>query len=262
MIETVDRRIFGAIEFVDDVTDARVLAPLRIEASGVGLMRNRSGFYVIREFDGHDAYTRAFDDADPNPTRSDVPMTVRDPGHHYLPRAFTVALPRLLPTPTSPVADADNAMRPVQVRLSPAASLPLRGAWAVLRLRVIVDGSSPELGLANVLVEATPAVAGLAVQRTMTDASGEALVVIASVPPLLPDPGPAGLTREFKLALNLVLDKEVVRTSADRDIPVPDPKRVLDRRDASNPDVKAVAATEQLLSAGTSRRSQAKVTWP
>jgi hypothetical protein len=262
MIETVERRIFGAIEFLDDLTGARVLSALRIEAPGVGLMRNRAGLYVIRTLDGQDDYTRAFDDPPANPPRSDVAMSVRDPENRYLPRAFTLALPRLLPTPTLPAVDADNAMRPVQVRLSAAASVSLRATWAALRLRVVVNGSSPELGLANVLVEATPAVTGLTVQRTMTDRHGEALVVIAGAPPMLPDPGPAGLTREFKCAINLVLDKAVVRTSADADIPLPDPARVIARRDAAHADVREVAATEQVLSAGTSRRSQAKVTWP
>ncbi|RQP21470.1 hypothetical protein [Piscinibacter terrae] len=266
MIETIDRRVFGAIEFVDDVTEARVLAPLTVQAPGVGLMRSQSGFYVIRTFDGHDDYTRAFDDAPANPPRTDVAMTVQDPERRYLPRGFTVALPRLLRTPTSPVTDADNAVKPVQVRLSPAASLTLRGTWAAMRLRVVVDAAGPEVGLANVLVEATPAVTGLTVQRTMTDFNGEALVVIAGAPPMLPDPGPAGLTREFKVALRLVLDKDVVRRSTDPSIPIPDPKRVLDRLAAMvpadpDPAVTAVDAGEQLLSAGTSRRSLAKVSW-
>lgn len=267
MIETIDRRVFGAIEFVDDITDARVLAPLRVEAPGVGLLRNPSGFYVIRRFDGHEAYTRAFDGAPPDPPRTDVAMTVQDPGHRYLPRAFTVALPRLLRTPTSPVADADNAVKPVQVRLNPAASLSVRATWAALRLRVVVHAGGPEVGLANVLVEATPAVTGLTVQRTMTDAHGEALVVIASAPPLLPDPGPAGLTREFKLALRLVLDQAVVRRSGAPSLPIPDPRRVLDRLAALDPADPAPAVTtvdagEVMLSAGSSRRSLAKVTWP
>lgn len=266
MIENIDRRVFGAIEFVDDVTEARVLTPLNVQATGVGLMRNHSGFYVIRTFDGHDDYTRAFDNAPSNPPRTDVAMTVRDPEHRYLPRGFTVALPRLLRTPTLPVVDADNAVKPVQIRLSPAASLTLRGTWAAMRLHVVVDAPGPEVGLVNVLVEATPAVTGLTVQRTMTDINGEALIVIAGAPPMLPDPGPAGLTREFKVALRLVLDKDVVRRSTDKDIPIPDPKRVLDRLAAMapadpDPAVITVDAGEQLLSAGTSRRSLAKVSW-
>ena len=270
MIENVDRRVFGALEFVDDVTGARVLAPLRVDAPGVGLMRNRSGLYVIRTLAEHDAYTRAFDDPPASPPRADVAMTVRDPGNAYLPRGFTVKLPRLLRTPTSPVAEADDVLKPVQVRLSPAASLPLRGTWAALRLRVVVKGSSPELGLANVLVEATPAAAGLGVQRTMTDRNGEALVVIAGAPPLLPVPQPhphsAGLTREFKTTLRLVLDKEIVRPASAPAIPPADPQRVLQRLAATGADDPAPAVTtvdagQVLLSAGTSRRSLAQVDW-
>ncbi|MFG6413328.1 hypothetical protein ACG02S_05390 [Roseateles sp. DC23W] len=267
MIETLDRRVFGAIEFVDDVTDARVLAPLHVEAPGLGLLRNGSGFYVIRHFDDHEAYTRAFDGAPADPPRTDVAMTVHDPAHRYLPRGFTVALPRLLRKPTSTVPEADNAVTPVQVRLHPAASQHLRATWAALRLRVVVDAGGPEVGLANVLVEATPAVAGLTVHRTMTDAHGEALVVIAGAPPLLPDPGPAGLTREFRLALKLVLDQAVVRRTDAAALPIPDPRRVLDRLAALDPADPAPALTtvdagEVFLSAGSSRRSLAKVTWP
>jgi len=262
MNETLERRVFGAVEFVDDLTDARVLAPLRIAAPGVRLLRNRSGLYVVREVDGEDDYSRAFDNPPASPPRTDFAMTVEDPQQRYLPQSVTLALPRLLGTPSVPVADADNALRPVQIRLSPAAAMPLRAAWAVLRLKVAVAGSNPEVGLANVLVEATPQPAGLAVQRTLTDRHGEALVVIASVPPILPDAGPAGLTREFKVALSLVLDPQVVRTSTDTAFPLPDPGAVLKRRDAAVPGVKVVAAGEQLLSAGASRRQVEKVTWP
>ena len=260
--ETLERRAFGALEFIDDLTDARVLAPLRIAAPGVHLLRNRSGFYVIREVDAKDAYTRAFDDPPANPARTAFLLSVEDPQQRYLAQRFTLELPRLLGTPGAPVADADNALRPVQLRLSPAAASPLRAAWAVLRLKVVVTGSKPEVGLANVLVEATPQPAGLAMQRTMTDRHGEALVVIASAPPILPDAGPAGLTREFKVALSLVLDPEVVRPGTDTTVPLPDPQAVLRRRDAAAAGVKVVLASEQLLSAGASRRRVEEVTWP
>lgn len=260
MNETIERRVFGAIEFVDDVTEARVLDPLRITAPGVGLLRNRSGLYVIRELDGHDDYTRRFDDAPSNPPRSNVLMSVEDPQQHYLPQAFTLSLPRLLGTPASPVADVDNALRPAQVRLSPAAALPVRASWAVMRLSVIADGTNPPLGLANVIVEATPQPAGLAMQRAMTDRHGDALVVIHGAPPVLP--GAAGLTREFMADISLVLDKQVVRTSADKTFPIPDPALVLQRRDSHHADVRVVPLVDQVFSAGVSRRQVEKVTWP
>ena len=262
MKESIERRVFGAIEFIDDLTDARVLDPLRIAGSGVSLMRNRSGFHVIRDVEGQDDYTRAFDDPPTNPPRSDFPMTVEDPRGRYLSQSFTLALPRRLPTAAVPVDDADNALKPVQVRLVPAAGLPVRAAWAVLRMKVLVSGGNPDVGLANVLVEATPQVAGLAARRTLTDRHGEALLVIASAPPLLPDAGPAGLTREFKVSLTLLLDTQVVRASTDKTFPLPDPKLIVERRDAAQADVKVVAISDQLLSAGTSRRRIEEVTWP
>jgi hypothetical protein len=262
MNETIERRAFGAIEFVDDLTDARVLAPLRITARGVSLVRNRSGLYVIRELDGQDDYTRAFDNPPTDPPRSDFTFSVQDPQQRYLPQAFALALPRRLATSTAPVADADNALRPVQIRLGPAAAAPLRAAWAVLRLKVVVAGSSPEVGLANVLVEATPQLGGLGVRRTLTDHHGEALVVIASAPPILPGAGPAGLTREFGVELGLVVDKSVVRPSTDASFPLPDMALMLRRREVGAADVTVVAAGVQMLSAGSARRRTEKVPWP
>lgn len=262
MNEVIERRVFGAIEFLDDLTGARVLDPLRLTAPGMSLLRNRSGQYVIRELDGHDDYTRKFDDAPPAPPRSNVSLCVEDPRQCYLPQSFTLSLPRLLRTPASPVADADNALRPAQVRLWPAAALPVRASWAVMRLCVVVDGSDPPLGLANVIVEAKPKAAGLALQRAMTDRHGEALVVIQGAPPVLSGGGPAGLTREFKVAISLVLDRQVVRTSAEQTFPLPDPALVLQRRDAHHTDVLIVSLVDQIFSAGVSRRHVEKVTWP
>jgi hypothetical protein len=262
MNEVIERRVFGAVEFVDDVTGARLLGPLQIDSPGVRLVRNHSGLHVIREIDGADAYTRAFANPPTKPARSDKAMTVRDPAGRYLPQAFTLALPRLLAAPGAPVADADNVLVPVQIRLMPAAALALQAAWAVLRLKLVVTGSNPELGLANVMVEATPAVAGLTLRRTLTDAHGEVLLVIEGAPPLLPDPGPAGLTRDFKVTLRLVLDKQVVRPEGSANLPVPNPGLIQQRRQAAHPDVSVLSLSDQLLSSGTSRRRVEKVRWP
>jgi hypothetical protein len=96
----------------------------------------------------------------------------------------------------------------------------------------------------------------------LTDRYGEALVIIADAPPILPDSGPAGLTREFKLSVSLVLDANVVRASTDKIFPLPDPTLILQRRAAGAAGVTVVSASEQLLRAGLSRRAVEKVTWP
>lgn len=261
MIELVDRRIFGAIEFIDDLSETRVLSPLHIDAPGVQVMRNRSGFYVLREVDGQDAYTRAFDNPPARPPRSELAVSVQDPTQRYLPQRIGLALPRWLPDGAEALDDADNALKPVTVRLAPAAGMPLQSAWAVLRLKVAITGSAT--GLANVLVEAQPALPGFALRRSFTDRHGEALVVIVSAPPFLPLAGPpAGLTREFAVALTLVLDRSVVRPSTATEFPSPDPALILQRRTDGHTDVRVVATGEQLFSAGTRRRRTDLVTWP
>lgn len=261
MIELIDRRVFGAIEFIDDLSETRVLDPLRIDAPGVQVLRNRSGFYVLREVDGQDAYTRAFDGPPARPARSELTLNVQDPAQRYLPQRIGLALPRWLPDGAEAVDDADNALKPVTVRLAPAAGMPLQGAWAVLRLKVAVSGSAT--GLANVLVEAQPALAGQPLRRSFTDRQGEALVVIVSAPPILPLAGPpAGLTREFPVALTLVLDLSVVRPSTATEFPSPDPALILQRRTDGHADVRVVATGEQLFSAGTRRRRTDLVIWP
>ncbi len=261
MIELIDRRVFGAIEFIDDLSETRVLDPLRIDAPGVQVLRNRSGFYVLREVDGQDAYTRAFDDPPTRPARSELTLNVQDPAQRYLPQRIGLALPRWLPDGAEAVDDADNALKPVTVRLAPAAGMPLQSAWAVLRLKVAVSGSAT--GLANVLVEAQPALAGQPLRRSFTDRPGEALVVIVSAPPILPLVGPpAGLTREFAVALTLVLDRSVVRPSTATEFPSPDPALILQRRTDGHADVRVVATGEQLFSAGTRRRRTDLVIWP
>ena len=261
MIELVDRRVFGAIEFIDDLSETRVLSPLQIDAPGVQVMRNRSGFYVLREVDGQDAYTRAFDNPPARPPRSELAVSVQDPTQRYLPQRIGLALPRWLPDGAEPVDDADSALKPVTVRLAPAAGMPLQSAWAVLRLKVAITGSAT--GLANVLVEAQPALPGFALRRSFTDRHGEALVVIVSAPPFLPLAGPpAGLTREFAVALTLVLDRSVVRPSTATEYPSPDPALIQRRRTDGHADVRVVATGEQLFSAGTRRRRTDLVTWP
>lgn len=261
MIELIDRRVFGAIEFIDDLSETRVLSPLQIHAPGVQVLRNRSGFYVLREVDGQDAYTRAVDNPPARPARSELMLNVRDPAQRYLPQRIGLALPRWLPDGAETVDDADNALKPVTVRLAPAAGMPLQSAWAVLRLKVAITGSAT--GLANVLVEAQPALPGFALRRSFTDRHGEALVVIVSAPPLLPLVGPpAGLTREFPVVLTLVMDRSVVRPSTDTEFPSPDPALILQRRTDGHADVRVVATGEQLFSAGTRRRRTDLVTWP
>lgn len=263
MIEMVDRRIFGAVEAIDDLSGDRVSTPLQLSAPGLGVLRNRLGLWVIREVPGQDAYTRAFDDPPARPARTGFRVEVRDPGERFLPRALTVELPRWLPTPQDaaddPVPEADDARRPVALVLYPAAAAVLRPGWTTLRLRLQVD-DEPAIGVANVLVEATPPAAlGLPLRRTLTDRHGEALLVIPGAPPLMP--GNGGLTTEFDVGLSFVVDECIVARGDAPAFVIPDPDQVLRRLADAADGVMRRAGPTVTLTAGRSRRHVQPVDW-
>jgi hypothetical protein len=266
-MDVIERRVFGAIDFVHGVTGARIRDDLRLSAPGLKLLRNLSGLYVIREVTGLDAYTRAFD-APPALPRTPFTLTVQDPKGRFQSRIVELRLPRLLPQPDAePPEDEDNALVPLTVKLWPAAGMPVQPGWAVLRLQVAVEGIDPPLGLANVLVEAEPQVDGAGVQRALTDCHGEALIVIADVAPILPGEGTPGLTRTFETALRLVIDAAQVRADDPRSSAASfapaDPDAILRRRDGGEPGVREVAMADPVvLSAGARARRVVKVAWP
>lgn len=259
MLETVDRRIFGAVELIDDLSGDRIGTPLQASAPGLGLLRNRLGLWVIRELPGQDAYTRAFDDPPARPPRSDFRFEVQDPSGRFLPRAMDLPLPRWLPGPEGEPDAADDARRPVALHLYPGAAAVLRPGWSVLRLRLQLP-DEPAIGLANVLVEATPPAAlALPLRRTLTDRHGEALIAIPGVPALMP--GAGGLTAEFELALSFVLDEDIVARSDAESFEIPDPDQVLRRLADETDGVERRAGPNVTLTAGRSRRHVQPVPW-
>lgn len=263
MFETVDRRIFGAVELIDDLSGDRVSAPLQVSAPGLGLLHNRLGLWVIRTVPGQDAYTRAFDDPPARPPRSGFRFEVQDPSGRFLPRAVDLALPRWLPTPQDaeddPVAAVDDARRPVPLRLYPGPAALLRPGWTVLRLRLQLP-DAPTVGLANVLVESTPPAAlALPLRRTLTDCHGEALIAIPGVPALMP--GAGGLTADFELVLSFVLDAAIVARSDAASFAIPDPDQVLRRLADEADGVERRAGPDVTLTAGRSRRHVQPVPW-
>jgi hypothetical protein len=214
--ELLERRALAALRFVHAVTGAPIMRPLSIKAPGLRLMRNLSGLTVVLEARGHEAYSNAFE-APPKlgaGDRNDFGCSVHDPAGEFLPREFTLTLPRPTrgidePPELAAGAAADAA---IELRLLPAAALPAAPAWALLRLAVHVRGSSPPRGIGNVWVEAQPRVPGKPLRLAQTDAQGEALVVVPDVGPVS---GAAPLAAEFEVDLTLVLDPLLVRAAAD-----------------------------------------------
>jgi hypothetical protein len=211
VIDTVDRRVLGAFQFVDAVTGLPVVVPARIEVRGaaiggapvdearhehaIRILQNRRGIAVIFRAPFFDAYTNAFEnpvapaETAANPLR--LRLAVVDAGPYYLPQEFLLDLPRALD------ADApNNVFEPQPVRLFRAPNAPVQDGWALLRLLATEAGTDPERPLPGVLVRVFRSPRGLndvPIGEGMTDwrgdITGEALVPILGIQRFRPGDG-------------------------------------------------------------------------
>lgn len=130
----IQQRALAGIRFVDVATDAPVRVPLVVRSVPSGrrvvIHPNRRNIHVLTAAEGFEEYAAGFEDI---PGVSEVPieMEVRDPSGIYLPREFTVTIPR----DADPNAQ-DSVFEPVSVRLfrSPRASRSQN--WALIRVRL------------------------------------------------------------------------------------------------------------------------------
>jgi hypothetical protein len=167
--DRVDRRVLGAIRFVDATTRQPVTAIAKVEARfamfpgipvpvpvpdrSIQIRQNRRGWFVIFRAPFFDAYIATFDSPQPPAELGGAQLGLRvdvsDAGPYYLPRQFQVDLPRSL----DPAADG-NVFDPLDVRLFRAPSSPLLDGWAVVRVSIARTGAGPRQGLGGVLVRA------------------------------------------------------------------------------------------------------------
>jgi hypothetical protein len=143
----IDRRVLGALRCVDVNTRLPIDRPLRIDAPGLVFRRNRMGDFVITRAPGPffitgnpepvdlDAHTHQFTDAPAAPAVGSVSIDLRiaEDSHpalpfdellqqsvsiRYLPRSFSIALPRD-PAPDN-IDSSDSLFQPMEVGLHPS----------------------------------------------------------------------------------------------------------------------------------------------
>ncbi|WP_457442292.1 hypothetical protein [Roseateles sp. P5_E4] len=204
-IETDVRRVWGALRFVDAMSGHTIDSPLRVDLPGARLQRNRSGFFVVTalddaaNFDARRDYENAFDPIPPAPALS-LPGTVSDPAGRYLPRRFTLALPRS-PLPAAP-AETAPLFEAATITLDPTTATALLPTWAALRLSVRRNGAPAAQAAIRVHRSGNEAVLG----RGMTDVRGEALVAVVGVAQITP--GAEELVVETEIAVDIVVSAD------------------------------------------------------
>jgi hypothetical protein len=206
-IEDVDRRVLGAVRFLDAGTGRRIERPLEVEAPGVRWIRNRANLYVVADAPGLTFLTRQFEYPEP-PPEIDPPVTVnataRDASGQYLARAFSFDLPR----------EGEALFEPVDVALYASPSGALVAGWASLRASVADDASgAPVEGALLRVVKpgATPA-EDQVLARGLSDARGEAFVPIPGIPFMTwSDDETAVLTSAVNVRIEAYADPDAAR---------------------------------------------------
>jgi hypothetical protein len=183
--ERIDRRVLGAIRFLDAATGLSVRRPLKIESEGLSLIRNRSYDYVIHQAPGLEVHRDQFAAPPATPALASInlELTVSDASRHYLPQLFSLALPRD-PDPAN-AANADSLFQPVPVNLYPSPMVPVGGNWSVMRLAVTQPPVAPATegeAIAGALVRVVRLADDEIIARGMSDVRGQALIIIPGLP--------------------------------------------------------------------------------
>lgn len=238
-LEQVDRRILGAIRFVDSTTGLPITSALSVKSGGLlRFVRNLSAHYVIAGAPGLEAHTIAFAKPPDSPAVGTLTfeISIDDPARKYLSRRHTLKLPRD-PDPNKAGA-SDSLFRAAEVRLFPSSTAFTGVGWAVIRASVVRKGTDDPLNGALLRVtkkngtladEAKPLGVGL------TDKRGEALVAVPGIPVTTFGEGAGAVTtNEIDITIAAFFDPEA---SA-----IPDP----DDLEARRANLKSVTIDTQL----------------
>ncbi len=177
----LDRRVLGAIGFVDAATGAAVTAPLVLRSERLGFLRNRSGLWVANRLRPETpdevalaAHLRAFEAPPAAPATGAVefPITVEDPAGRYMPRVVRLALPR-------PVEAVGT---PVEAPLWPSPRAPLAPNWASLRASLRRRVGGEDLPFAGARLAVLRRADGVVLAHGFSDRRGEVLVAVPGLP--------------------------------------------------------------------------------
>lgn len=194
ILESIDRRILGAIQFVDAASEAVITDSLRLESvKSVSFVRNLSNIYVITAADGFEDFIRTFKPApeyDVAKTR-EFNIEVADPSGRYLPRELSVRLPR---NPEEPGKNADGRYQykgdsvflPQEVKLYRSPTAACCTAWATVRVTVVrgAKGEEPVRGAILTIKGKTGDFKDQVLAEGISDGRGEALLMAPKVPTL------------------------------------------------------------------------------
>ena len=191
-LESIDRRILGAIRFVDTASEAVITDSLNLKPEkSMTFVRNLSNNYVITAAEGFEDYIREFEkapkyDAD---KAEEFTVEVKDPSGRYLPRKFSVQIPRN-PDPGNKDGDGrfkvGSVFRAQEVKLYRSPIAGCCAAWSMIRVTVVRGwgGKYPVRGAILTVKGKTGDFKDQVLAEGISDERGEALLMAPQVPTL------------------------------------------------------------------------------
>jgi hypothetical protein len=202
--EYQERRALALLVFVDAL-GARVQSPVEVASPGLRLLRKGSGEMVVMSAPGleaHDVF--AAPPAVPAVGALALPLDIRPRLRGLAARRFVLRLPRN-PATTDPLP-ADSLFRPVEIPLLPAPGATPTGLVAAVS--VTLRNALDDRRIEGALIRCTPD-GGRPVARAMTNAAGEALILVPGVPVSVPGPA-ATVLPDLGATLDAIVDPALV----------------------------------------------------
>jgi hypothetical protein len=186
-LETIDRRVLGAIRLMDSPSQTVIRRPMILSANGVHFFRNRSGSYVIESAPGLEHHITQFEKPPEDPPLGDVELdiTLFDPSGYYLPRKAIINLPR----DASPVNENENEentnslFRAIDITMFSAPHYRMVANWSGVRASLWSDSiNGAKQPIAGALLRVVRKDDDELLASGLSDERGEALVTIPGIP--------------------------------------------------------------------------------
>lgn len=166
IVEHLRHQVTAALRFVDGNSGQLIATPLVVMAAGLRLVRNLRGDTVVVD----------------SPNQPSLTLQLDDPTGAYLPRRFTLKLPRD-PNPAN-AAQPDSLFQAVKIALYPAPAASVAVGWAIVR--ATITHAATGAPLAGAYVRVLRAVDNQVLARGLSDwrgrVAGEALLAVPGVP--------------------------------------------------------------------------------
>lgn len=257
----LDRRMLGAVLLTDSLGQS-LPESVQISCDDADIWQKKPGELIVRsarDLDGHD---RAFEEPPMLPAIGSqrIDVDIRAGSSSYLSRRFALNLP-LDPDPANKAND-NSLFQHQRIVMPPSPSAQVAGGSAALLVRV--TRASDDHAIEGAVVRVRPS-GTLPEVTSLTNAIGEAMLIIAAVPLSSPGAG-ATVTSDYAAQVDAIIDPALIRFHAPEDYFSALQEAGRRQRDFIDPDdvvsrLSGAATTQQAIQLASGKTRSALIEW-